>query len=159
MHRLRNSFLLLALVAASLAQTGTTPLANADVRRIGEKLRCMCGGCNYTVTSCNMLRCHGVEPMREKLLALVEKGMKENAILDEFAKEYGRIVLMSPPSDGFNLLAWVMPFVAIAAGLAAVWWFIQRFRKPLAVPVPQADQATLARYQDRIEKDLAKLDS
>ena len=158
MLRLRNSLLLVALVAVSLAQTGTTPLANADVRRIGEKLRCMCGACNYTVTSCNMLHCHGAEPMREKLLAMVEKGMSEDAILDAFAGEYGRIVLMQPPSDGFNLLAWVMPFVAIVAGLAVIWWFIQRFRKPLAVPVAYADQATLARYQDQIEKDLSKLD-
>lgn len=158
MLRLRNSLLLVALVAACLAQTGTTPLANADVRRIGEKLRCMCGSCNYTVTSCNMLHCHGAEPMREKLLAMVGQGMSEDAILGAFAAEYGRIVLMQPPSDGFNLLAWVMPFVAIVAGLAAIWWFIQRFRKPPAVPVASADPAILARYQDQIEKDLSKLD-
>jgi len=157
MLRLKNSLLLLVLVVASLAQTGVNPLANAEVRRIGEKLRCMCGACSYTVTSCNMLRCHGAEPMRAKLLAMVEKGMTEQAILDEFAREYGRVVLTKPPSDGFNLLGWVMPFVAIAAGLLVIWWFIQHFRKP-AAGTPAAEPEALARYRDRIEKDLEKLD-
>jgi cytochrome c-type biogenesis protein CcmH len=157
MLRLRDSVLLVVVVAASLAQTGTTPLANAEVRRIGEKLRCMCGGCSYTVTSCNMLRCHGVEPMRAKLLAMIEKGTSEAEILDAFTKEYGLSVLTRPPSEGFNLLGWVMPFVAIAAGLMVVWWFIQRFRRPAATTT-MADGDTLAFYRERIDKDLEKLD-
>jgi hypothetical protein len=49
-----------------------------------------------------------------------------------------------------------MPIVAIAFGLAVVWWFIRRMSKPALQP--PVDEAVLDRYRDSIEKDLAKLD-
>jgi cytochrome c-type biogenesis protein CcmH/NrfF len=66
---------------------------------------------------------------------------------------------MKPPAQGFNLLGYVMPFAAILVGLAFVWWVIKRFRKPLAVADGlEIDPAVLERYQERIDKDLEKLD-
>ena len=157
MRLLRSSLLALALAAASLPQGGS-PLENARVRRLGDELACLCG-CGSTITSCNMLHCHFAEPAREKLLAMVNAGESDAAILEAFVKEYGKRILLKPPAEGFNLLGWVMPFLAIALGLAVVWWLIQRFRKPVAVAGgPDVDPAALARYQERIEKDLEKLD-
>jgi cytochrome c-type biogenesis protein CcmH/NrfF len=89
----------------------------------------------------------------------VNAGMPDAAILDAFVKEYGPQVLVKPPARGFNLLGYLMPFAAIAAGLGFVWWVIKRFRKPVAAPAgPELDAATLAGYQARIEKDLETLD-
>jgi cytochrome c-type biogenesis protein CcmH/NrfF len=70
-------------------------------------------------------------------------------------KEYGQRVLMKPPSEGFNLLGWLMPFIALAAGLALVWWLIRRFRAPLAAAGPEPDPALMA----RIEKETDEMDS
>jgi cytochrome c-type biogenesis protein CcmH len=157
MRLLRSSLLALALAAASLPQGGS-PLENARVRRLGDQLACLCG-CGSTITSCNMLHCHFAEPARQKLLAMVNAGESDAAILDAFVKEYGKRILLKPPAEGFNLLGWIMPFVALALGLAVVWWLIQRFRRPVAVAGgPELDPAALARYQERIEKDLEKLD-
>jgi len=157
MRLLRSSLLALALAAASLPQGGS-PLENARVRRLGDQLACLCG-CGSTITSCNMLHCHFAEPAREKLLAMVNAGESDAAIFNAFVKEYGKRILLKPPAEGFNLLGWVMPFVALALGLAVVWWLIQRFRKPVAVAGgPDLDPAALARYRERIEKDLEKLD-
>lgn len=61
-----------------------------------------------------------------------------------------------PPAGGFNLLAWVMPFVANTLGLGVIWMFIRRFRRPAAAPV--AGPESLNRYREHIEKDLSKLD-
>jgi cytochrome c-type biogenesis protein CcmH len=157
MRLLRSSLLVLALAAASLPQGGS-PLENPRVRRLGDQLACLCG-CGSTITSCNMLQCHFAEPARERLLAMVNAGDSDAAIFDAFVQQYGKRILLQPPAEGFNLLGWIMPFVAIALGLAMVWWLIQRFRKPLAVAGgPDLDPAALARYQERIEKDLEKLD-
>ncbi len=156
MRLLRSSLLALALAAASLPQTGS-PLENARVRRLGDLLACLCG-CGSTITSCNMLHCHFSEPARAKLLALVNAGESDAAIFDAFVQQYGKQILLKPPAEGFNLLGWVMPFLGIALGLAVVWWLIQRFRKPLAVAGPELDPAVLARYRERIDKDLDKLD-
>jgi cytochrome c-type biogenesis protein CcmH len=157
MRLLRSSLLALALAAASLPQGGS-PLENARVRRLGDQLACLCG-CGSTITSCNMLHCHFAEPAREKLLAMVNAGLPDQAIFDAFVKQHGVRILLKPPAEGFNLLGWVMPFVGIALGLAMVWWLIQRFRKPLAVAGgADLDPAALARYQERIDKELEKLD-
>jgi cytochrome c-type biogenesis protein CcmH len=158
MRRLRNSLLVVALAAICLAQ-GENPLLNERVRRLGEQLGCQCG-CGSSVTSCNMLECHFSSPARQKLLAMVNAGESDSAILAAFVKEYGPRILLKPPAEGFNLVGWVMPFVGIAIGLAFVWWIIKRFRRPVAAVAGGAEmeEATLARYQERIDKDLEKLD-
>lgn len=156
MRQLRSAVLAFALGVIALAQSGS-PLTNPEVRRIGDMLLCLCG-CGSTVTTCDMQHCHFSEPAREKLLTMVNAGMGEKQILDAFVKEYGVRILVKPPAEGFNLVGWIMPFVAIAAGLAIVWLLIQRFRKPLASREPAVEAAALAQYQERIDRDLEKLD-
>ena len=152
LRRLRSSLLLLTAAALLLGQGGS-PLENPRVRHLGDQLACLCG-CGSSVTSCNMLQCHFSDPARQKLLSMVNAGASDSEIFASFVRDYGQRVLLKPPSDGFNLLGWLMPFIAIAAGLAFVWWVIQRFRKPLAVAVLEPDPAMLA----RVEKDLENLD-
>jgi cytochrome c-type biogenesis protein CcmH len=90
---------------------------------------------------------------------MVNSGMSDAAILDNFVKQYGTQILEKPPAQGFNLLGYLMPFIVILMGLAFVWWLIQHFRKPLSLAEgPQIDAAVLERYQERIERDLEKLD-
>lgn len=154
---IRTALLALAAAAWCVAQ-GTQPLANPRVRALGDQLLCMCG-CGASVTSCNMLHCHFSDPAREKLLTMVNAGMSDSDIFGAFVKEYGTQILLKPPAEGFNIVGYLMPFAGILIGLGIVWLVIQRFRKPLAVAAgPEIDPATLARYQERIEKDLEKLD-
>jgi len=156
MRLLRNSLLVLVLAVLCLGQGGN-PLSNEHVRRLGDQLMCLCG-CGSSITSCNMLECHFSLPARQKLLSMVNAGMSDQDILDSFTKEYGPQILLKPPAEGFNLVGWVMPFVAIVVGLGVVWLVIRRFRRPVTAAGPDLDSATLARYQERIDKDLEKLD-
>jgi len=152
--RLRSSLLLLVAAVLMLAQN---PLENPRVRALGEQLLCLCG-CGSSVTSCNMLHCHFSEPVRKQLLSMVQAGMSDSDIIASFVKDHGPRILMKPPAEGFNLVGWVMPFVALAAGLALLWFFIKRFHKPLPAAGPEPDAATLARYQERIDKEMESLD-
>jgi cytochrome c-type biogenesis protein CcmH len=157
MPRLKSSLLVLALAALCLAQS-TTPLANPRVRRLGDQLMCLCG-CGATVTSCNMLGCQHSKPAREKLLAMVNAGESDSAILASFVQESGLEILAKPPAQGFNLLGYVVPFVGIALGLTFVWFVIKRFRKPAALAAgPELDDAAYAGYKAQIDRDLEKLD-
>ena len=156
MSRLKSSVLLLVLVLLSMGQ-GDNPLLNARVRLLGEQLGCLCG-CGASVTSCNMLQCHFALPARQKLLQLVNAGEPDQVIYAAFVKEYGPRVLLKPSAEGFNLVGWLMPFAALAAGLMFVWFMIKRFRRPVAATGPEVDDSTLARYRERIDKDLEKLD-
>ncbi|MCC7497414.1 MAG: cytochrome c-type biogenesis protein CcmH [Bryobacterales bacterium] len=157
MKQFTSSLLLLTLVAACLAQTGT-PLANASVRRIGEQLMCQCG-CGATVTSCNMINCHFSDPVRLKILAMVNGGSPDTEIIDSFVKEYGKVILVKPPSEGFNLVAWVMPFAGLAFGLLILWYVIRRFSRPRAAVAPAISAEEYNRYRESIEKDLSSFDS
>lgn len=154
---LQSALLMIVLAAATLGQSGS-PLTDPNVRRIGDMLLCLCG-CGSTVTSCNMQHCHFSDPARIKIRQMVQAGMSDKEILDAFVKENGLRVLVKPPSEGFNLVGWVMPIFGVAAGLGLVWLVIRRFRRPApAVAGPAVDDALLAQYRDRIEKDLEKLD-
>lgn len=157
MRRWLSSLFLLILAVTSLAQTASQLQTDA-VKRVGMKLACLCGTCNNTVTECQMLECHYSKPAKARIAALLAAGKSDQEIIDGFVKEYGKRALAAPPAEGFNLLAWVMPFAAIAAGLGVIWVFIRRFRKPLAVAGTPADAEMLSRYQERIDKDLEKFD-
>ena len=157
MRRWRTSVLAVLLAAISLAQSSSQFQTEA-VKRVGVKLACLCGGCKNTVADCQMLECHYSSPARKRIAELQAAGRSDAQIIEEFIQKNGKQALAVPPAEGFNLLAWVMPFVAIAAGLGMIWAFIQRFRKPLVASNALADTATLSHYQEQIERDLKKLD-
>lgn len=155
----RGRVLLTALLAFSLAH-GATPLTNQRVRQLGEMLHCICG-CNSSVTSCNMINCHFADPVRHRLLTLVEQGAADKDIFAEMETTYGKAILRQPPSEGFYLMSWVMPFAGLAAGLALILLLIRYYfgRRPATATAGVGENSPeLAQYKERIEKDLADLD-
>ena len=104
-----------------------------------------------------MLQCHYSSPAREKIAKLQDMGASDDNIVAGFVRDTGKQALSSPPTEGFNLLAWVTPFAAILAGLGGIFFYMRRYR-PNQKPVTDIDPAVLDLYRDRIEKDMAKLD-
>ena len=152
MPKLKNSLLLLVALVA-MAQDSLIPPA---VRRVGEKLACLCGACKNTVGTCDMMGCHYTAPKREQIAGLLAKGMSDDSIIDTIVKEVGLKALSEPPSSGFNAMALLMPFVMIAIGLSAIYWFIQNNRKPK--PLEAIAPEILERYHQMAEKEIEKLD-
>jgi cytochrome c-type biogenesis protein CcmH len=157
MRRLRVSLLLAVLGGLALAQTGQD-FVTPEIKRVGQKLACLCKSCKNTVADCPMLECHYAKPAREEIARQQAAGVSDDAIVASFVRREGTQALAVPPAEGFNLLAWVMPFVAIGLGLLAIYAFIRKFSRPRAAEVAAVDPAVLNRYQDQIEKDLAKLE-
>ena len=153
----RAIVLALVLAALCVAQV-SSQFVTADIRRAGDKLACLCGACKNTVATCPMLGCHYALPAREKIAKMQAAGMSDQAIVDAFVKETGLRALAVPPAEGFNALAWIMPFVAIGLGLIAIWLWIKKFHPKHAAPTPEIPPEVLARYQDRIDQDLTKQD-
>ena len=159
---LRSKLLIAAVLAFSIAH-GSTPLTNPRVRQLGEMLHCMCG-CNASVTSCNMINCHFSDPVRHKLLTMVEAGRSDSDILAEMEREYGKQILSKPPAEGFYLLSWLMPYVGLGAGFAMILLLIRFYfnRRPAAAggaPDTTPEASELKQYRDRIEKDLSDIES
>jgi cytochrome c-type biogenesis protein CcmH/NrfF len=157
MQKLRTSLVAVFLAAASLAQT-SSGLLTPDVKRVGMKLACLCGGCNNTVGDCPMIGCHYSAPAREKIAAMQKAGMDDKQIVDAFVSEQGLKALATPPTEGFSLVGWLMPFIAAGFGLIAVWMVIRRYMNLKPAPVTELDRAVLDKYHDQIEKEVSKLE-
>ncbi len=158
MRKFRNSLLLLVLAAVCLPQTATQ-LVTPEIRRVGDKLACKCGVCNNTVATCQMLECHYSLPARQKIATLQQQGQPDDTILASFVKESGISALSSPPAEGFNILGYLMPIIGIVAGLGAILLFLKKSKQNrIPATVPPLDNEMLARYKERIDKDMAKLE-
>jgi cytochrome c-type biogenesis protein CcmH/NrfF len=136
----------------------TAPFALAADRRhvqdLGQKFVCVCGTCNQMLTACNHFGCPSSGPMIAEIAAELDEGQTDQSIVSHFAEKYGLTVLSSPPAAGFNLTAWIAPFLALAVGGLLVIYFIRQFRsKWRAVPVADVD---VAKYQQKVEEELKK---
>ena len=154
----RRAALALTLLLSAALMTGSVPLSNPHVRSVGQLLTCQCG-CGSSITDCTMMNCHFAGPAREKLLQYVEAGMNDDQILAAFEKEYGKVILAQPPAQGFNLIAWIMPFFGLGSGLAILYFVLRAYLKPRSQhALATGDSELLARYRDRIEKDTSDQD-
>ncbi len=140
----------------------TAPLALAAdrqrIREVADNFICICGTCNQVLHSCNHLGCPNGDPMMAEVAALLDQGLSEDDIVQNFAEKYGYTVLSSPPTSGFNLTAWIMPFAALFIGAMTVVYFIRRFRSQgpeAAAALPDTGVDT-AKYQNRVEEELRK---
>jgi cytochrome c-type biogenesis protein CcmH len=96
-------------------------------KRIGGQLMCMCN-CNQILTQCNHVGCTVSAAMLKDLDQRVQAAGSDDLILQSFVQEFGTKVLASPPAQGFNLLAWVIPGGAFVAGLSLVIVVIRQWR-------------------------------
>ncbi len=138
----------------------TAPLALAAdrqrVREVADNFICICGTCNQVLHSCNHLGCPNGPAMMAEVAAQLDQGLSEKTIVQNFAEKYGLTVLSSPPTTGFNLTAWIMPFVALFAGAMAAVYFVRRFRSRWPDAAPSDAGVDTARYQNRVEEELQK---
>ena len=64
--------------------------------------------------------------------------MTVEKIVDGFVATIGKQVLAAPTLKGFDLTAWIMPFVMFALGLVVVSWIVLRMARPAAAAEPSA---------------------
>jgi cytochrome c-type biogenesis protein CcmH len=155
MKKWRSSFAFLLISGLCVAQTGD--MVPAEVRRVGDRLACLCGSCNNTVATCQMVGCHYTAPARARVSAMVKAGKSDDEIVADFVKKEGKRALAAPEASGFGLTAWLAPPFMAIAGVGVIAWFLRRSRKPGA-PKPVMDEADVAKYQQAAERDLSRFD-
>jgi len=122
---------------------------------LGNGLICMCS-CHQLLSGCEMINCPSAPPMRKELRQYISEGKTDKAILATFSEKYGPKVLSAPATDDwFNLSAWVMPFVALAAGALAIVFAMKKLRAATAGGEPPA-AANPSQYDREIEEELKK---
>lgn len=155
--------LLLALAALALgyglalAQDPTPAIPDDAVNAIARQLYCpVCESTPLDV--CPTQACaEWRELIREKLA----QGQSETQIKQYFVDRYGDHVLAVPPARGLNWLVYLIPPVAILAGVFLVYRALRSFQagvQPVAAPPAAAsNQPGDDPYIDRLEEELKKL--
>jgi cytochrome c-type biogenesis protein CcmH len=141
--------------APAWAQGGTPPApVTADqVNRVAKQLFCpVCE--NTPLDVCPTEACAQWRgTIRDKL----EAGWTDQQILDYFVAQYGERVLARPSTRGLNLLVWIVPPLALAAGAFGLWRYLKgavRPPAPASQPAGAAPAADADAYAQRLEQEL-----
>jgi cytochrome c-type biogenesis protein CcmH len=141
----------IAIVLAVLA-VGAFASVKASLQEVSEGLTCQCG-CGLTVANCNHPQCEFSVPAREQIERMITQGMGREQIIGFFRAKYGEKILSAPTSEGFNLLAWIMPFAAVFAGCFLIVGAISRWRANQAL-AEGALESGLARDDPALKRRL-----
>ena len=137
-----------------LAAKGSPVMSQAQRDELEHHLHCQCG-CNLDVYTCRTtdFSCQVSPAMHGDVMALVAGGYSAPEIIAAFKNVYGDRVLMAPPTSGFDIAAWITPFVAIIAGIALVLVVLRRLRAPALAP------ALTSSVTDATPDEQARLDA
>ena len=97
--------------------------------------------------------------MRGVVIEKLQQGWTEGQIREFFTERYGPSVLMEPPREGFDLVAWVLPPVGVAIGVVVLFFILRRMRARPPEVAGAVEQFRITNeereeYQRRIEAAL-----
>jgi len=156
----KNSFLKRAaqmlLVAVALFTFMGVGDEDARFRDLGHHLMCVCS-CGQVLLECNHVGCMYSDRMRSELTEAIARGDNDDLALQSFVQKYGTTVVAAPSTTGFGRVAWIMPFVALLAGLASVVFIVRAWKNrptpALADGIQPVHGAELERYREQADKE------
>jgi cytochrome c-type biogenesis protein CcmH len=89
--------------------------------------------------------------MKRFIAVRIAAGDTKSEIKDKLVAQFGRRVLAAPEREGFDLLAWVLPFAGVAAAATALAVGLRRWTRP-AVPEERLDPE----LERRVDEEMAK---
>ena len=148
----------LSVTIMAVAQDSTPrPVTDDQVNAVARGLYCpVCE--NIPLDVCPTQAC---AQWRELIRLKLAQGWTDGQIKQYFVDQYGDRVLATPPARGLNWLVYIIPPVAILAGMYILYRAFQAWRKPVVATPPVASaQGELTaidnQYIDRIEEELKK---
>ena len=94
---------------------------------IGHRMMCICG-CNQILLECNHVGCPASDGMRNELMASLTRGDSDSLVEQGFVQKYGPTVLAAPTTEGFDRLAYIMPFAVLMLGFGLIVLVIRAWK-------------------------------
>lgn len=137
---------LLAVLAAVLALAA--PALSLTVVEVAREVRCPT--CN---TPLDVSSSPAAERMKIFIGERIAQGDDKQEIIDALVDEFGRGVLATPPKEGFDLVAWVVPIVLVLAGLIAIPFITRAWaRRGAKEPPPEISDEDARRLDDELRR-------
>lgn len=151
-----TAVLLLALAAAGTAAASERQPTLSELER-----ELICPTCHESLA---LSSSPIADRMRSFIRARIAAGDTKGEIKSKLVDQFGESVLAAPPKRGFNLLAWLLPFVGLGIGGAALAVLARRWSRPREEAVP-ADLSGNGRgpldpeLERRVDEELARFDA
>ena len=115
---------------------------------VQESLICpACLDDRMTVASCNDST---AEQTRQDIQQRLASGQTKDEIIDAYVAQYGETILASPRKSGFNLVAWIIPPLAVIGGTALVYVAVTRWVRNYGGKTPKK---TSKRIIDEVDEE------
>jgi len=149
--------ILLLSVVALLSPAARGDAEWEDILRVTDNIVCTCGCPPTVVSACS---CGRAGEMNQEVRGMLQEGKADDEIYEFYVAQFGTQVLAAPPAEGFNLLGWILPFVALGLGAGVVVAAYRRLRGVDAQTAlgSQAERTLDPQLQERIQRELADLD-
>ena len=118
-----------ALVAA-LCLVVPTGALGLTIDQVARDLRCP--SCNLPL---NVSDSQAAQQMKAFIGTKIAAGWDKQRIENKMVEDFGREVLLNPPKEGFDLIAWVVPPAVVLVGLVAIVGVVRGSRRPSRVAV------------------------
>lgn len=133
--------------------------ADSQVDEIAKELMCQCG-CGKLLDVCEM---ETAKQMKDLIAQKLEAGWNKKRIVEYLVTQYGEKVLAAPTKRGFNLTAWVTPFLGLLAGGGLIWAIVVSWvKRRNATVTVETDKAAVEelekRYGAQLERELRELE-
>ena len=138
------------IIAIMLMLAPSFAFAETNVSEVENNLMCTCG-CSMVLYSCE---CGTASKMRNKIQSMINQGKDKDQIVASFVDLYGEKILSAPTKTGFNLTAWVTPFLVI--GIVGVFLFKSMKRWKGKGPLPDAIESKELhdKYGEKLKNEL-----
>jgi cytochrome c-type biogenesis protein CcmH len=116
---------------------------------------CILDNCMMNLSACDTPAAQKLrEVIREKMF---KEGLSKEQTYAYLAQVYGEKALTAPPKKGFNWVAWLTPFIAIAGGVAIVYLGLERWvysgnvsEEEFEAEIDETDEIVIT-YEEKIE--------
>ncbi len=159
-------FFFLLMANLLTAQIQPVPEKRALQTEIQNELACFCG-CGMTIQGClGGMTCSESRAVSKEVGTLLENGKGKTEVLQAMVVTYGERILAAPTKEGFNLTAWILPFVALVVGgfivvkVIAGWkQQAHRSNQLQAAAQEQSERKPVSeQYAERLERELREFD-
>jgi cytochrome c-type biogenesis protein CcmH/NrfF len=97
--------------------------------------------------------------MRDEIAMLAREGKTKQQILNYYVEKYGsQEPLAEPIDEGFNRLAWMLPYVLGAAGLVTIVLTARHWTRARMAAAGAEDQTIDPALDARLDDELRNLD-